>query len=169
VASKMGLNHEDFHDPSSLPLLFHQEDDCCNIDCGLEAFPGPLTVITPRGIGAQRDCDCSSYPTECGSADYYCYYYYLCLRNYYDDGVAGVVVQQNALPYEVRTLHDTLPSSQVSFHLNTMWAKRRKYDENTNRKRYFPVSGTTVLSKKQKLAFWVSPQLLRMFLTTVYI
>ena len=71
----------------------------------------------------------------------------MCLSNYCDD---GVVVQQNALPYEVRTLHDTLPSSPVSFHLNTMWAKRRKYDENTNRKRYYPVSGTSVLSKKQK-------------------
>lgn len=118
VASKKSQNHEGFHDPSSFPLLYHQEDGCCNFDCGLAAFPGPLTVITPGDTGARRDRNCSSYLREFGFADYYYYYYYYLYQSSYCDGGDGAAVDpQNLLPYEMRTLHDTLPSNQVCSQL----------------------------------------------------
>lgn len=69
-------------------------------------------------MGAQRDCDCSSYWTEFGSADYYYYYYYLYQISYCDGGCGVAAVDpQNLLPYEMRTLHDTLPSNQVCIQM----------------------------------------------------
>jgi hypothetical protein len=62
------------------------------------------------------DRDCSSYLQEFGLADDDDYYYYL-YQNSYCDGGAAAVDPQNLLPYEMRTLHDTLPSRPICSQL----------------------------------------------------
>jgi hypothetical protein len=61
------------------------------------------------------DRDCSSYLQEFGLA--YDDDYYLYQNSYCDGGAAAAVDPQNLLPYEMRTLHDTLPSRPICSQL----------------------------------------------------